>query len=82
VRASGPVCTGAENLAPTGVRTLNRGSESLYRLRSPNHLSCLSTFAIDFKFNTFGIQNVYYIYVRNMYNIKYTSVFVSNKSSP
>jgi hypothetical protein len=35
LRASGPVWTGAENLAPTGVRTpdLPARSESLYRLR-------------------------------------------------
>jgi len=35
--ASGPVCTGAENLAPTGIRSLDRParSQSLYRLRCP-----------------------------------------------
>ena len=33
--ASGPVWTGTENLAPTGIRSLGRPSrnESLYRLR-------------------------------------------------
>jgi hypothetical protein len=35
--APGPVWTGAENLAPTGIRSPNRParSESLYRLRYP-----------------------------------------------
>jgi hypothetical protein len=35
--ASGPVWTGSENLAPTGVRSTDRParSESLYRLRYP-----------------------------------------------
>jgi hypothetical protein len=35
--APGPVWTGAENLAPTGIRSLDRpaSSESLYRLRYP-----------------------------------------------
>jgi hypothetical protein len=37
--ASGTVWKGAENLAPTGIRTLDRtaGSESLYRLLYPVH---------------------------------------------
>jgi hypothetical protein len=35
--ASGPVWTGAENLAPTGIRSPDRParSQSLYRLRYP-----------------------------------------------
>jgi hypothetical protein len=35
--APGPAITGAENLAPTGIRTPDRpaSSESLYRLRHP-----------------------------------------------
>jgi hypothetical protein len=35
--APGPVCTGAENLAPTGIRYPDRParSELLYRLRYP-----------------------------------------------
>ena len=37
--ASGSVWTGAENLAPTGIRSPDRParSESLYRLRYPGH---------------------------------------------
>jgi hypothetical protein len=37
--APGPVCTGAENLAPTGIRSLDRParSESLYRLSYAVH---------------------------------------------
>jgi len=39
--ASGPVWTGAENLAPYGIRSPDRPSrrQSLYRLRYPAHLS-------------------------------------------
>ena len=39
--APGPVWTGAENLAPTGIRSLDRParSQSLYRLRYPSHMS-------------------------------------------
>ena len=38
--APGPVWTGAENLAPNGIRSPNRPScsQSLYRLRYPAHL--------------------------------------------
>ena len=37
--APGPVCTGAENLAPTGIRSpvCPARSQSLYRLRYPAH---------------------------------------------
>ena len=37
--APGPVWTGTENLAPTGIRSLDRpaASQSLYRLRYPAH---------------------------------------------
>jgi hypothetical protein len=37
--ASGPVWTGAENLAPTGIRSPDRPArwKSLYRLRYPAH---------------------------------------------
>ena len=37
--ATGPVWTGAENLAPTGIRSLDRPvrSQSLYRLSYPAH---------------------------------------------
>ena len=37
--ASGPVWTGAENLAPTGIRSPERPArrQSLYRLRYPDH---------------------------------------------
>jgi len=39
--APGPVWTGVENLAPTGIRSLDRsvGSESLYRLSCPGPLN-------------------------------------------
>jgi hypothetical protein len=39
--APGPVCTDAENLDPTGIRSLDRParSQSLYRLRYPAHNS-------------------------------------------
>ena len=38
--APGPVWTGAENLAPTGIRSPDRPgrSQSLYRLRYPAHV--------------------------------------------
>jgi hypothetical protein len=38
--ASGPVWTGAENLAPIGIRSPDRPArrQSLYRLRYPAHL--------------------------------------------
>jgi len=40
--ASGPVWTGAENLAPTGIRSPDRPArrQPLYRLRYPAHSSC------------------------------------------
>ena len=39
--ASGQVRTGAEKLAPTGIRSLNRParSQSLYRLSYPGHVN-------------------------------------------
>jgi len=39
--APGPVWTGAENLAPTGIRSPDRParSQSLYRTRYPAHFS-------------------------------------------
>ena len=38
--ATGPVWTGTENLAPTGIRSPDRlaRSQSLYRLRYPAHV--------------------------------------------
>jgi len=38
--ATGPVCTGAEDLAPTGIRSPDRParSQSLYRLSYPAHI--------------------------------------------
>jgi hypothetical protein len=38
--ASGPVWTGAENLAPTGIRSPDSPArrQSLYRLRYPTHM--------------------------------------------
>ena len=43
--APGPVWTGAENLAPTGIRSPDRpaSSQSLYRLSYPAHLLCRPT---------------------------------------
>ena len=40
--APGPVWTGAEKVAPTGIRILDRParSQSLYQLRYPGHKSC------------------------------------------
>ena len=40
--ASEPVCIGAQNLAPTGIRSpdLPARSESLYRLSHPGSLKC------------------------------------------
>jgi len=35
--ASGPAWTGAENLAPTGIRSPDRPAIPLYRLRYPAH---------------------------------------------
>ena len=50
--APGPVWTGAENLAPTGIRSPNRParSESLYRLnqRFPTFLTRGALFRINF----------------------------------
>ena len=41
--APGPIWTGAENLAPTGIRSLDRPARSqlLYQLRYPAHLGSL-----------------------------------------
>ena len=43
-RAPGPVWTGAENLASTGIRSPDRPSrsESLYRLRYPGPCVCVT----------------------------------------
>ena len=43
--APGPVWTGVENLAPTGIRSPDRParSQSLYRLRYPAHFPCIDT---------------------------------------
>jgi len=52
----GLVWTGAENLAPTGIRTLDRParSESLYRLSHPGpHLSHGTSNFSGLKFNGF-----------------------------
>jgi len=42
--APGPFWTGAENLAPTGIRSLDRPahSQSLYQLRYPAHFEFLA----------------------------------------
>ena len=47
--AAGPVWTGAENLAPTGIRSPDRParSQSLYRLRYPADVCC-NTYLIYF----------------------------------
>jgi len=55
--APGPVWTGAENLAPSGIQSPDRParSQSLYRLRYPAHLKegdiiyCNYTISISFK---------------------------------
>jgi len=46
--ASGSVWTGAENLAPTGIRSPDRPdhSQSLYLLRYPAHTSCGTGFKL------------------------------------
>ena len=48
--APGPVWTGAEKLALTGIRSPDRParSQSLYRLRYPAHLAENSTLKLDF----------------------------------
>jgi hypothetical protein len=62
VWAPGPVWTGAENLAPTGIRSpdLPARSQSLYRLSYPAHVSffykahfhdCLNSTAMDITLN-------------------------------
>ena len=45
--APGPVWTGAENLAPTGIRSSDRPtrSQSLYRLRYPAHIRTVCRYA-------------------------------------
>jgi len=46
--APGPVWTGGEGLAPTGIRSLDRParSQSLYRLRYPSHLIIITVILI------------------------------------
>ena len=48
--APGPVWTGAENLAPTGIRSPDcpARSQSLYRLRYPAHFPVRKTHKIKF----------------------------------
>ena len=73
--APGPVWTGAENIAPTGIRSPDRParSQSLYRLRYPAHLlimyfNILTLKSSDFFFaqwiysNYFLIQPLIYLY--------------------
>jgi hypothetical protein len=52
--APGPVWTGAENLAPTGIRSPDRSarSQSLYRLRYPAQGE--EPYKILFNFNNFS----------------------------
>ena len=47
--ASGPVWTGAENLAPTGIRSPDRPArrQSLYRLRYPAHSGKIYPHTLD-----------------------------------
>jgi hypothetical protein len=51
--APGPVWTGAENLAPTGIRPPDRqaSGESLYRLRCPGSLLDFTVLVIYVSFN-------------------------------
>jgi len=60
-RLGGPVWTGAENLAPTGIRSPDRParSQSLYRLHYPAHILKKYTNEIhNYKFNIqTGINN-------------------------
>ena len=62
--ASGPICLGAENLAPTGIRSpdLPVSSESLYRLRySGPQYSCQDSCVVFIRcwVRTFVMNTVY-----------------------
>ena len=54
--APGQVCTGAENLAPTEIRSLDRParSESLYRLRYPGPMLYLKSVALNLQRRMIG----------------------------
>jgi hypothetical protein len=60
--APGPVWTGAETLAPTGIRSLDRParSQSLYRLRYPAHcedrMNC-KLIIMQFNISTSAVSN-------------------------
>ena len=51
--APGPVWTGAENLAPTGIRSPDRRarSQSLYRLSHPAHQFCESAYKKNLEYD-------------------------------
>ena len=55
--APGRVWTGAENLAPTGIRSLDRParSQSLYRLRYPAHSNTYTVSNLQWKVTLSGI---------------------------
>ena len=56
--ASGPAWTGAENLAPTGLRSPDRPArrQSLYRLRYPAH--CSASELLKFLLSHIKLQNI------------------------
>ena len=56
--APGPVWTGAENLAPTGIRSPDRPArnQSLYRLRYPTHKSTVT--ALECRRTTIHLQSL------------------------
>ena len=82
----GLVWTGAENLAPTGIRSPDRParSQSLYRLRYPTHLrifgeeyinarsTCTISFAFSYKISPFGAENIYFIIFYNAHEINFS----------
>ena len=54
--APGPVWTGAENLAPTGIRFPDRParSQSLYRLSYPAHYTVIGTYIVPYFQNCYS----------------------------
>jgi hypothetical protein len=65
--APGPVWTGAENLAPTGIRFPDRPtcSQSLYRLSYPAHGLQITTFSITHKYKNSSARIASHIQYRN-----------------
>jgi len=62
------VLTGAENIAPTGVRFPDRAarSESLYRLRFPGLLGYVEIKIINLEFSSIVIKSVSSVHVQRM----------------